>query len=577
MPPLKNIEEIRAQFGIPQGGLVRQNTLNNRVSSLDSAWGSTPTMQQSTQEPVKRNIVFDTLAQGAKRLIAGGIQGSETTPATFGEAITQGVSNREKSLEKQFAFNPQNPAESGLNDTLMGFAGSAAPSKVGKAAEPIFEGFKDLSTKLLKDLEGRAKVSKQYLLDATNRPELKQPEKDLFRNLLKDEGDDISVSDFANKVKSELLPLEIHAPTPSYESISLPDELRGPVANYTERVYQSPIQTSAGNVHFSGRYRPTEAEINSGKSASSPQNYFAHTRIEDLPSNIAKDNEMFKGTTEYDPDFNKKYPGNTRRVIELQSDLFQKGRLEDEVQETIGDWRPDQLADELADMRAKGEQDSHYYKELLKIQDDFARRSKELAPLEPYRNTWHERVIREEVKQAAKDGKTKLQFPTGETAMKIERLGDIQNWEIPRPTAQYPNAVARPTEADLKVGQEMIQGGDTEWIITDVLGDGKFKAVPKDKYGNGEDARLVEANFGETFDISGKVDTENPIYKFYEKTVQKYLTNKYGGKVITDPQGVKWVEIDIKPEYKGMPVEAFGALLAPFAPLYQQSKEKKEE
>ena len=69
---------------------------------------------------------------------------------------------------------------------------------------------------------------------------------------------------------------------------------------------------------------------------------------------------------------------------------------------------------------------------------------------------------------------------------------------------------------------------------------------------------LVNSNLAETFDISGKVDTNNPIYKFYEKTVQKYLTNKYGGKVITDPQGVKWVEIDVKPEYKKMPIEAFG-------------------
>lgn len=32
-------------------------------------------------------------------------------------------------------------------------------------------------------------------------------------------------------------------------------------------------------------------------------------------------------------------------------------------------------------------------------------------------------MVREEIAQAAKDGRTKLQFPTGETAMKVEGLG----------------------------------------------------------------------------------------------------------------------------------------------------------
>ena len=31
----------------------------------------------------------------------------------------------------------------------------------------------------------------------------------------------------------------------------------------------------------------------------------------------------------------------------------------------------------------------------------------------------------------------------------------------------------------LKVGQEIAKSTEPSWIITDVLGDGKFKAVPK--------------------------------------------------------------------------------------------------
>ena len=37
----------------------------------------------------------------------------------------------------------------------------------------------------------------------------------------------------------------------------------------------------------------------------------------------------------------------------------------------------------------------------------------------------------------------------------------------------------------------------------------------------------------ETFDISGKVDINNPIYKFYEKDLGKYLKSKYSAKEIT--------------------------------------------
>lgn len=65
-------------------------------------------------------------------------------------------------------------------------------------------------------------------------------------------------------------------------------------------------------------------------------------------------------------------------------------------------------------------------------------------------------------------------------------------------------------------------------------------------------------SMSETFDISGKVDTNNPIYKFYEKEVGRYLSNKYKAKLVTDAQGVKWWEVDINPAMGKAPVEAFG-------------------
>lgn len=510
-----------------------------------------------------------------------------------------------------FDYTPPNIDPTGA----VGFTERVGAKAVQPIATAAFEGFQDLSTKLLEKLKGRTTVSKQFLLDSTNQADLKQPEKDLFRRLLESEGDTVSVSDFANKVQGELLPLkrvgasardtgdfaEMAADGEGYryENITLPSELRGPVQNYSEHIYESPIKTSAGQVHFGG------AEKGNAES------YFAHSRVEDLPD--------LKAIEDTDGSY---LPGTTRRVIEIQSDLFQKGRLENENPRKF-----DQIGATYSSPGGKA-----------RVEAEVAARDAELAKLEPYRNTWHERVIREEVKQAALDGKTKLQFPTGETAMKIEGLGErgAGAWVL--------DNGSNPLFSDLKAGKTIYRSTDNngmgtrpfgeQWIITDVLGDGKFKAVPKDKlyqidseeelydvlnnsrlwsmvkddevlysamediFENGvENADTLFAKYDfddlatrlrkaevsklsdsaqEQFDISGKVDTENPIYKFYEKNVQKYLTNKYGGKVITDPQGVKWVEIDVKPEYKGLPVEAFGAAIG-IPSIYQQVQEQKEQ
>ncbi|PPE22846.1 hypothetical protein C4K41_28015, partial [Escherichia coli] len=80
-----------------------------------------------------------------------------------------------------------------------------------------------------------------------------------------------------------------------------------------------------------------------------------------------------------------------------------------------------------------------------------------MAQLSPYANTWQDRIIREEVKQAAKDGKTKLQFPTGETAMKIEGLGENNQWF----TGKNPTLGEMLTANKLKVGTEIGQATNT--------------------------------------------------------------------------------------------------------------------
>jgi len=461
----------------------------------------------------------------------------------------------------------------------------ALQRKIGNSWESLisktpseFKGFKDITTTILDKLKGKSVTSKQEIMDFTNSGDIKQAERDVIRNMLKDEGDKVNVKEFADKVKTELLPLKrMNSNVPRYESVSLPEEVRGNVVNYKEHIYNSSIKTSAGDVHFGGLI---------GES-----NYFAHTRVEDvLPKGVKfsktplQISEMANGTFAVEKQYGtgivksgfsseraaqtfmdeklgaQSVKGDTRRVIELQSDLFQKGNLEREAK-TLGERPNVGPNDKWEDLNVTMKNEYKNKANFEKIRDA---RESEISKLEPYRNTWHERVIREEVKQAAVDGKTKLQFPTGETAMKIEGLGERTTW-----ADSNTNVNLKPEH--LKVGKEINADNDTgDWIITDVLGDGKFKAVQKSYFeGHSKEDidslmtgkhKILQDNFEsnkEQFDISGKIDTENPIYKFYEKEVGRYLKNKFNAIPVTDKQGVKWWQIDIKPEMKNKPINAF--------------------
>ena len=482
----------------------RANYLRNVFDDLDKIQlnqRSSPKNIQMTKQSANIPPISGDTAQSIKNSNSGTIQ--DTIPLATDNASI---------IEKTKKFLRKNP---------RGMINLDAEIFPKKATLPTYKETGNLTTKILKDLEGKSTVSKQYILDATNRGELKQQERDIIRQALETEGNTVDVAKFAEKVKAELLPLKreplnnkspygdrYQLPKTKYENIALPDELRGNVKNYEEQIYSSPIKTSAGATHF-GENTP---------------NYFGHTRIEDMADN------------------------KTRRVIEVQSDLYQKGNLEREIRN----------AEAYDDLLKRG---------IVNKKLDQANR-KQIRKLEQYSNpTAHFRMIREEIKKAAEDGKTKLQFPTGETAMKIEGLGETTNWR--RQSTYATNNYHKLESSDLKTGLQ-INDGNSDWIITDVLGDGKFKAVSKrnlealaddmDSTWQEELQNVIddpELGVTETFDISGKVDTNNPIYKFYEKDLGRYLSNKYGAKTITDENGVKWYEVAIDKKKHSVPVEAF--------------------
>ncbi|MCK5335101.1 MAG: ParB N-terminal domain-containing protein, partial [Gammaproteobacteria bacterium] len=427
----------------------------------------------------------------------------------------------------------------------------------------------DVSTKILGKLEGKTSVNKQFISDLTNSGDIKQSERDMIREVLSELPDGkIDVADFSDKVKTQLIPLNIKAQSGTgksvgYESVSLSDDIRGNVENYTENIYESPIKNTAGDIHF-----PDETK-----------NYFAHSRIEDMADS------------------------DIRRIIEVQSDLFQKGNLERNVRAGTADG-----TQKLLDIKPIAE--------------------KGVSQLQAYRNTFWERIIREEVRTAAKDGKT-LQFPTGETAMKIEGLGSLgkNRFRFVEDGKNYAHNTLTPD--NVKVGQELFDlqetgetfdSGKRRWLVTEVFDDGQFKAAPKriadnhidnwnfgletmdgkklpddfkgegavvvarnkitnemqfqqfsagrkvdaekflrNKVGYSGDLQKQLADRAEQFDVSGKVDKKNPIFKFYEKDIAKYLKKNYNAKKVTDNKGVEWMEFKPESSLAGKPVQAFSA------------------
>jgi len=462
------------------------------------------------------------------------------------------------------------------------------PNKQGGFIKTGTDKQPDLTTVILEDLKDKTTVSKQYILDATNRGELKQTERDITREVLDTmpEGP-INVKEFSEKVREQLLPLKVKSTasrhvqggTAKYENVALPDDLRGNVKNYKENIYESPIKTSAGSTHFGG----------------ATDNYFGHTRIEDMADN------------------------KTRRVIEVQSDLYQKGNLEKEafafskenkihkVGETVekdgiefvitkdlgngeykavnaeklndyADYLDDpetattkQLIAEMRSQRPSGDLELPYL-----TGEKASPRLKELSKLQQYSNpTAHFRMVREEIKQAAKDGKTKLQFPTGETAMKVEGLsGDSIDMIDAGNIQSVKDFVKENLKETLDMKEfgkwDVINTGHGDMVVFDVEEGIPFRGVPINTFKQRVKVLKKEGadpmdlyddvlDYGESISGVKSDTTNNPIYKFYEKDLQKFL-NKFDAKKVTDDKGVTWFEMNVPKDAADKPVQSFGKI-----------------
>lgn len=153
---------------------------------------------------------------------------------------------------------------------------------------------KQVTTNILEDIlkeNKKPEISIKQIENTLNRQQYKEPEKRIIREVLDSvEWENISREDLNFMVKDKLLELWWKPTEKFAEYNSLRDEVWYNVDDSFSRIYTAPFETEAGEVHF----RDQEWS----------EKYYAHARVEDLWA--------------------------TNRVVEIQSDLFQRWRFEKE-------------------------------------------------------------------------------------------------------------------------------------------------------------------------------------------------------------------------------------------------------
>ena len=180
------VKEVVSRLGQTAGAASFVSAVNADTKPLPSL------LEVRLKNPQKWTPTVEEVQSGFK--YNSPLDNQEAASALF-QAMKQNVADKFPKLTEENAL--EEGTKMGMN--FGGGALGTTKKVVGKAAKPIFEGFTDLSTKLLEKLKGKSGVSKQFISDLTNSPDLKQPERDLFRRILDDSGDNSPLAQEAQK------------------------------------------------------------------------------------------------------------------------------------------------------------------------------------------------------------------------------------------------------------------------------------------------------------------------------------------------------------------------------------------
>ena len=267
-------------------------------------------------------------------------------------------------------------------------------------------------------------------------------------------------------------------------------------------------------------------------------------------------------------------PTKTRRILEVQSDLFQKGRDNDDLisKNTLSSLDNSATQMQLLNQRLdNGEITVDEYKELRKPYqvNKSKQNSKENQFLQLLNqgSNWVTFFVKSIIQDSAKKGYEKVLFPSGDTASKVEGHTTLEGFKkekedriaqlekegekvLSKIDLEKTGYVYPDTTNSLRVrnNKGVIENYITGQVIKELSEDElafEIKTLSKNKY---------DTEINQLKQELERVETEGfgalkPIYNFYENTVKNILNKQYGKenvKQVTDEYGNTWNEIDIK-------------------------------
>lgn len=342
---------------------------------------------------------------------------------------------------------------------------------------------KDLTTPILEQLKGKDVISKQFISDLAKRQEVKQVERDLINKVLEEFENKVDVKKFIEKVNSRLLPLRV-IESDTYANYGMDNigmDYDSSVNPPKTHIYDSPFKHGRTG-HFSSDFERTETGKDTGI-----YNYdsglFGHTRVADdvdesrLPVRYVLEiqSDIFQGEkgTAVLPSGIKQQIKEAENFIKEFEEATQKFEKENEdIKNSRGAYADTTDRVKEADLKHNLENIEDWKRKIENKRGEIKeaeKRLEEMSKNEPlqmfshYKNTWHERLIREEVARAAKEGVSALRFPIPYTVAKIEGfIGESAPYEL--------------MDSGTEVGDRIDYGGET-MVIVKSYGDGSFQAV----------------------------------------------------------------------------------------------------
>jgi hypothetical protein len=277
----------------------------------------------------------------------------------------------------------------------------------------------------------------------------------------------------------------------------------------------------------------------------------------------------------------------TRRILEVQSDLFQKGRDKEKLIEgyNINEQGKQLESDDVLEKILERQGKSNLFESAIKATNTSISKNQFLQLLNQGSN-WVTFFVKSIIQDSAKKGYEKVLFPSGDTASKVEghttleefkkqkedRLQKINNdldlltneYGLPEGQKYFYSDAEYIVFKDGKLIEHKFNPSNYQYIDVEINKD-RLEAI-KNFGGN----KSLDRNAINKLTIPGALKAEKkqleqelenveregfgalkPIYNFYENTVKNVLNKQYGKenvKQITDEYGNTWNEIEIVPE-----------------------------